>query len=200
METIIKYIEIFALISGLFYIYLEIRQKEAMWILGIFTSLASVVSFAYQHLFASMSLNIYYVAMSVFGLIQWHKASKQMSEEKGGDGIHLARISVREIIVSAILMLAGTVILFFVLQRFESSGSNTLLDVVALVMSAIATWWLAKSYIHHWFLWIVADLISSLLCFANGMHWLGLLYLMYSLSAIYGYVHWKRKGEYLVSD
>ena len=53
--------EVFSLITGILYLLLEIRQKNAMWIVGILTSGAAVVVFANEHLYASMCLNIYYV-------------------------------------------------------------------------------------------------------------------------------------------
>jgi len=50
-------LEIFTLITGLIYIILEIRQKNFMWVLGIMTSLASMLVFFRQGLYASFGLN-----------------------------------------------------------------------------------------------------------------------------------------------
>ena len=36
-------LEIFTLVTGVIYVILEIRQKNAMWVLGIITSLASML-------------------------------------------------------------------------------------------------------------------------------------------------------------
>ena len=71
MEGIIQAIEVFAFITGLAYIILEIGQKNLMWIVGIATGAACAFSFAVQHLWASMVLNVYYVLISIWGLIQW---------------------------------------------------------------------------------------------------------------------------------
>ena len=53
--------EVFSLITGILYLLLEIRQKNAMWIVGILTAGAAVVVFAREQLYATMCLNIYYV-------------------------------------------------------------------------------------------------------------------------------------------
>ena len=66
----IQAIEIFALVTGVIYLVLEILQKNAMWVVGILTSAACAFSFAYQQVWASMGLNLYYVAMSVVGFIK----------------------------------------------------------------------------------------------------------------------------------
>ena len=56
--------EIITLITGVIYIILEIRQKNAMWVLGIFTSIAAIIVFFRQGLYASFGLNIYYLITS----------------------------------------------------------------------------------------------------------------------------------------
>ena len=59
---------------------LEILQKNAMWVLGIFTGAACAVSFGVQHVWASMVLNLYYVGVSFYGLRAWKKAGVQAGE------------------------------------------------------------------------------------------------------------------------
>ena len=68
---IIKIIEIFALVTGVPYIVLEVLQKNSMWYFGIATGLACAYSFGVQHLWSNMALNLYYVVMSFWGLFQW---------------------------------------------------------------------------------------------------------------------------------
>ena len=71
----------------------------------------------------------------------------------------------------------------------------SLLDASVAVLSAVATWWLVKSYIQQWWLWIVADTLSTILCITQGMWWMALLYAAYTASAFIGYSHWKKKGS-----
>lgn len=40
MELAVRTIELFAFITGIIYIILEIRQKNMMWVIGILTGLA----------------------------------------------------------------------------------------------------------------------------------------------------------------
>ena len=75
--------------------------------------------------------------------------------------------------------------------------SSTVLDAVVAVMSAIGTWWLAKSYPQQWLIWIAADILSTVLCLTSGMYWMAVLYLAYTLSAIYGYWHGTKNGRYI---
>ena len=193
---IIQIIEIFAFVTGIIYIVLEIGQKNSMWAVGILTGVACSYSFAVQHLWASMGLNIYYVAMSIWGLYQWRQAGEALSaEDPDGAAIHLAKPGKAVLLWSAVLMVIGTAGMIALLRAL--GDSSTVLDAVVAVMSAIGTWWLAKSYPQQWLIWIAADILSTVLCLTSGMYWMAVLYLAYTLSAIYGYWHWTKNGRYI---
>ena len=191
MESIIQAIEIFALVTGIVYVALEILQKNAMWVIGILTGAACAFEFAVTHVWASMGLNLYYVAMSVVGLIQWRKASGQVEE---GD-IHLQKVSLKAGILSAVLFTAGTAVMIPVLKA--TGDPAPFLDAIAVMLSVVGTWWLAQSYLEQWLIWIVADVLTTILCLTTGQYWMAVLYLVYIGSAVYGYVHWKSRGKYV---
>ena len=191
MEQVFQAIEVFALVTGVAYAVLEILQKNSMWVVGILTSTACAFSFGVQHVWASMGLNIYYLVMSVVGLVQWRKAGQQVGEGE----IHLQEIPRKVQIISALLFVAGSVLLIQVLRA--AGDAEPRLDAVATVLSVIATWWLAQSYLQQWLLWIVADIITTTLCIVAGQYWLAALYLTYICGAVYGYFHWKSRGKYL---
>ncbi len=191
MEQVIQAIEVFALVTGVAYAVLEILQKNSMWVVGILTSTACAFSFGVQHVWASMGLNIYYLVMSVVGLVQWRKAGQQVGEGE----IHLQEIPRKVQIISALLFVAGSVLLIQVLRA--AGDAEPRLDAVATVLSVIATWWLAQSYLQQWLLWIVADILTTTLCIVTGQYWLAALYLTYICGAVYGYFHWKSRGKYL---
>lgn len=193
MEFAVRFVEIFAFISGIIYIILEIGQKNSMWVVGILTGLACSFSFAVQYIWASSGLNLYYVAVSVWGLYQWKSDSAKLRDRDSGASIHLGRLTLRSALLSLMLLVLGTSLLILLLRAMN--GTETNMDALVTVMSAIATWWLAKSYLEQWLIWIVADTLSAVLCFVAGMNWMAVLYLAYALSAVYGYTHWKRNGE-----
>ena len=192
------FMEIFTLVTGVIYIILEIRQKNFMWVIGVLTSLAAMWVFWRQSLYASFALNTYYLITAFVGLWQWGRDKKMVNDEAASDSdvIHLNRLTFKTMAVSAMVAVAGTFALAWVMELVENPMSY--LDATVTVMSAIATWWLVKSYIQQWWLWIAADLLSTILCATQGMWWMTALYAAYTLSAIIGYNHWKRKGQYVV--
>jgi nicotinamide mononucleotide transporter len=191
MESVIQAIEIFAALTGVLYVVLEILQKNSMWVVGILTGAACAFSFAVQNVWASMGLNIYYVAVSVIGLYKWRKDSEQVSQGE----IHLRKLPGNVMLWSAVIFVIGSLTLTAVLRA--TGDAAPLLDASATTLSVIATWWLAQSYLRQWILWIVADVMSTALCLQTGQYWMAGLYLIYAASAVYGYYHWKKKGQFV---
>lgn len=187
----IQAIELFATVTGIAYVVLEIMQKNAMWVLGILTGAACAVSFGIQHVWASMGLNLYYVVMSVFGFVQWRKAGTRVDDGE----IHLAVLPKSVGIWSAVILLAGSLVLMQVLRATGDAAPR--LDALATMLSVIGTWWLAQSYLQQWMLWVVADILLAILCISTGQYWMAGMYAVYTASAIYGYFHWKRLGHYI---
>lgn len=190
------FMEIFTLVTGVIYIILEIRQKNFMWVVGVFTSLAAMWVFFRQGLYASFGLNTYYLITAFIGLWQWGKDRMKLASDAGSsDAVHLNRLPARTVVLSAAVVAAGTFGLAWVMELLENPMSY--LDAAVAVLSAVATWWLVRSYIAQWWLWVIADALSTILCATQGMWWMTALYAAYALSAVYGYVHWKKHGVYL---
>ena len=201
--------EIFALITGVVYIVFEIRQKNFMWVVGIATSLASMWVFFRQGLYASFGLNTYYFIASFIGLWQWARFKQQMAGDisttldmKEDDTVVLNRLKWPVVAVSAAVCLAGVFALstgmdFLYEKGLLAENPMSLLDSAATMLSVVATWWLIKAYIQQWWLWIIADLLSVILCVSQEMWWMAVLYLAYVISAVIGLHYWKSRGVYM---
>ena len=193
-----NFMEIFTLVTGVIYIILEIRQKNFMWVVGILTSVAAMWVFFRQGLYASFGLNTYYLVTSVIGLWQWRRDIENVSQDGASseDGsIRLKKLSLKTLSFSALAVVTGTLALAFVMERLENPMSY--LDSAVAVLSAVATWWLVRCYIQQWWLWIAADTVSTILCATQGLWWMTALYAAYTISAVIGYIHWKKHGRYI---
>ena len=209
MEQALQYLqenwlEIFSLVTGVIFLILEVRQKNAMWVVSIFSSSVAAIVFLEEKLYASMALNIYYVVTAVWGLFTWIRDSRKLkaetqanaiAEAEDADKIHLTRLDWKVVLASVAAFIILTPVIYKILVSLGDSSS--ILDAIVLVMSIIATVWLVKSYLQQWLLWIAADLLSTTLCLTQGMYWMAALYAFYTLSAIYGFIHWKKRGIYV---
>ena len=62
-----NYIEVFGAVTGIIYVFLEIRQTIWLWPVGIITSAVYIWVFFTGKLYADMSLQGYYLVISVLG-------------------------------------------------------------------------------------------------------------------------------------
>ena len=76
-------LEYFGVLTGLLYLFLEIRQHRAMWVVGFLTSLVYVFVFFFSKIYADMGLNIYYVAISIYGFWQWTRRREVETAQNG---------------------------------------------------------------------------------------------------------------------
>ena len=191
-------LEIFTLLTGVLYIILEIRQKNAMWIVGILTSTAAMAVFFRMGLYASFGLNTYYLITSFIGLWQWRKDKDKI---ESAARIHLNKLTDKTIIISIVVAVAGILALTTGMELMSRIGFKenpmSLLDASVAILSAIATWWLVRAHLEQWWLWILADTLSVILCATQGMWWMALLYVLYVGAAVIGLKHWKKHGEYV---
>ena len=187
--------DIFTLVTGIIYMILEIRHHRFMWVVGVLTSAAAMWVFFRQGLYASFGLNTYYLITAFIGLWHWTRDSRRIDVEKKDDSdetIVLNRLSLRTVLVSLAFSAAGIFALAWVMELVENPMSY--LDSAVTVLSIVATWWLVKSYIEQWWLWILADTLSTILCLTQGMWWMAVLYAAYTVSAFIGLHYWRKHG------
>ena len=88
-----NWIEVFGAITGVIYVFLEIRQNIWLWPVGIITSAVYIIVFFTSKFYADMSLQVYYLVISCAGWYWWlrgagHRAqgTGQNSPFEGGEG------------------------------------------------------------------------------------------------------------------
>ena len=67
------WLEYAGVITGFIYLWLEIKQKPSMWLLGGICSFLYVFIFAFSRIYADMGFNIYNFVISIYGFYQWRK-------------------------------------------------------------------------------------------------------------------------------
>ena len=192
MEQLLEY---FGVLTGLLYLLLEIRQHRAMWVVGFLTSLVYVFVFFFSKIYADMGLNIYYVAISIYGFWQWtRKDKKALREEKPASETILYRNMTLPLFAGIILsILAIDALLYYILHNFTDSPIPAG-DAFTTAVGIVATWMLARRIVEHWIFWIVVNCVSVYLYYLRGLYPTMFLYICYAILAAVGLYTWKKKG------
>ena len=201
----LSYIELAASLFGLVYVVFEVLQKNFMWYLWVLTSITFGIVYYYSHIYAYMGLQIYYVAMGIYGIYSWRRAkalakraaaqpATQPGELSSEDAdILVVRRMSREV---AILSTLFSIIVFFILTYILkcTEGPNPWLDSFCSVISMLATFWLSRQYLQNWYLWIVCNVASTILSLSVAQYYAALLYFIMIGMAIWGLWHWNKNG------
>ncbi len=82
-----NYIELLGAVAGIVYVFLEIRQSIWLWPIGIITSAVYIWVFFTSKFYADMSLQMYYLGISILGWYWWSRgAGKKKEREYGSMG------------------------------------------------------------------------------------------------------------------
>jgi nicotinamide mononucleotide transporter len=183
-------IELLGAILGLLYIFFSIRQHILTWPTGLFTSLLYIVVFLKSGFYADMGLQVYYVAISIYGWYYWLKGGK--NDPVASQKQVRARKTPRKILFYSLL---ATIVIYggLLLILLNLTDSTVpYMDALTTALSITATWMLAKKYIEHWLIWIFVDLISAGLYVYKELWPTVVLFVVYTLMAVLGYLEWKK--------
>jgi nicotinamide mononucleotide transporter len=188
MEWLINnYIEVIGAVTGLIYLYLEIRQNIWLWPVGIITSAFYIYIFFVSKFYADMGLQVYYLVISIYGWHHWLTGGKGQNR----DELPITRIDWRTALILLPITIAIFAIIAFVLIRYTDSPVP-LGDAFTTALSITATWMLARKIIEQWWVWVVVNLVSLGLYVYKGLYPTSVLFFFYFSMAIVGYFEWKR--------
>ncbi len=180
------YIEVCGTLTGFLYLGFSIRQHFLTWPVGLLNALFYVVVFFISKIYADMALQFYYVAISIYGWWCWLHGSAT------GHTLKVTRTAyplwLKLMLASVLLFL----VIAFVLVRFTDSPVPYW-DALTTALSIVATWMLAQKKIEHWLLWVLVDAISIGLFIVKELYPTTLLFLVYTVLAIYGYFEWRKE-------
>ncbi len=201
-----NYLEVFGAVAGIIYVFLEIRQNLWLWPVGIITSAVYISVFFTGKLYADMSLQGYYLIISVLGWYWWVRNRKgegekrrKGEEEKGVEGengnmkgeLKVTRLKLRTGIILSLVFVLLYLIMWFVLSRYTDSPVPGW-DSFITSASIIATWMLARKIYEHWILWIIVNFVAAFLFLTRGLYPTVILYIVYGIMSFAGLRAWKK--------
>ena len=183
---IAEHLEIFGAVTGLLYVFLEIRQKSGMWAVGFISSLVYVFVMFQSGVYGYAALYVYYVAVSVYGWYCWRFARR-------GNGATELQVSRLRMPLTPVLASISAVLFIgtgYVLTCTDSPFP--FFDALGTSLSIVATWMVARKILEHWLLWIFINFFSAALFFYRGLYPTAGLFIVYGVMSVAGWFKWKQ--------
>ncbi|MFT4601970.1 MAG: nicotinamide mononucleotide transporter [Arenicella sp.] len=179
-----SWIEWVAVLTGITYVILAARKSIFCWSFAL-ASAGFYVYICYDYnLYLESFLQLFYVLMAIAGWYFWN-ATKDREEliQKWRLDFHALNIG-----VSAVACL----VLGYYFDH-ETAQAYPYLDAFTTVFSLAATYMVTQRVIENWLYWIVIDIAGVFLYGAKGLYLSAVLYFIFTVLAVIGYIHWRKK-------
>jgi nicotinamide mononucleotide transporter len=178
--------EAIAAALGLAYLLLAVRRNLLCWFCAFASTAIYLVLFARAALYMQSLLQVFYLAMAVYGFMDWRKGRTE-----SGDVLIRSWTS-KEHVAAAVLVVVATAVSGLLLAR-TTDAAAPYLDSFITWGSVVTTWMVARRVIENWLYWIVVDGIAIYLYVEQGMLATALLFVIYLGVVVHGYFVWRRE-------
>jgi len=176
-------LEWLAVSTGTLYVILISYKQIIAWLFALISSLMYVyICFHYQ-LYLESFLQFFYVAMAIYGWLNWKKEIQTTTIIKWPIKNHLMNICLSSIL---------TLILGFTFSKFTNQA-NPFTDAFTTVFSLTATFMVTKRVLENCIYWIIIDGVSIFLYSSRALYLTSVLFFIFTLIAIFGYIKWKKE-------
>lgn len=180
-----NHIEAIASLTGIIAIFFQIKAKSIYWPISIINVILYIFVFYQARLYAEISLQIYYLIMSIYGWIFWLKKTNNKS-------IPISKTTLKMWITIITLVPVIWLSMAFLLKKY-SNTDVPFIDSFLTTLSFVATYLLARKKIENWLIWIFVDFSSIALYYYKQLYATIILFVLLTILAIMGYKEWKKK-------
>jgi nicotinamide mononucleotide transporter len=176
----LEYVGIITAFLGIFY---SIRQHKIAWIWNFIASFIYGILFYQVGLYSDMELQGVFMAMAIYGFVQWNQPS-QWIEVSNLNGSNL------------LIGIGGSVVFGVVSGYLHHEISNVSLPYLDATLTGFSIWGTylaAKMKIENWLVWIFVNIIYIGIYLYKGMNGTAILYVIFLIFAFRGFYTWKKK-------
>ena len=185
-----NYLEILGTFVGIIYLVLEYRASIYLWIAG--TIMPAIYIFVYYDagLYADCGINVYYLLAAVYGWIVWKFGAKRNGSKSQAE-LPITHMPKDKILSLSVIFVIAWLAIAYLLANYTNSDV-VWLDSFTTALSIIGMWLLAHKHLEQWITWIAVDVVSAGLYVYKELYFTAVLYAIYAIIAIFGYLKWKR--------
>jgi nicotinamide mononucleotide transporter len=179
-------LELLGFALALVMVVCNIRVNPWAWPLAIVSSLVYGLVFWQSKLYGESGLQLFFVAMALWGWWQWLRGSQAPGQA----------LVVRPIRAEAwAWLLTAFVLLWLALAQLLDHGTDTDVpwwDAATTAGSIVGTWLLGRKHVENWPVWVAVNAVSVGLFLYKGLWLTCVLYAVFLALALIGWRAWNR--------
>lgn len=184
-----KALEILGFSIGILYLWWEYHANAKLWLASVVMPAISMWIYFSKGLYADFGINIYYLAIAVYGYAAWTRRSRTDSPKASAPELPVRHITAAATAVATAAFAVLWAALWLFLDRCTDSTVAPY-DAFTTALSIVAMWLLARKYAEQWLAWAVVDVVCVGLYIYKGIPFYATLYGVYTVVAVFGYRKW----------
>ncbi len=178
-------LETLAVLLGIGYLILAMRESSLCWYCAFFSTALYVWIFGDVSLYMESALNLYYMAMAIYGWLQWQRGGVDKS------GVKIIRWTARQHILGVVIILGASFTSGYLLSS-NTAAKLPYLDSFTTWGSVFTTIMVAQKVLENWLYWIVINSVSIYLYIDRGLDQTAAMFFLYLVLATIGFSTWKK--------
>ena len=176
--------EAVAVVLAMAYLLLAMKANVWCWAAAFASTAIYTVLFWKVALLMESVLNVYYMAMALYGYWMW---------TQGGASHEGVNVTSWPLITHVKLIVATSVVSVAVGYGMANytQAAFPYLDAATTCFAVMTTYLVAKKVLENWLYWVVIDLVSIYLYLSKGLMLTSLLFVLYVGLAVAGYFLWR---------
>lgn len=196
-----SYLEFFGTIAGAVAVWLSARANIWSWPVGIINVVLFFFLFFQVQLYPDMFLQVFFFVTNVMGWWRWANPKPEEADTK--QELRISFMPIRQLVIFSGIGLIGTLLMGSLASNlhewipviFSKPSAFPYFDSFVTVMSIVATFLMIQKKVECWGVWIVVDVVATVLYFAKGIKFVGMEYLAFCFLAAFGLWRWIKESK-----
>ncbi len=177
-----------AVLLAIAYLLLALRENSLCWYCALASTAIYTGLFWDVSLLMESALNVYYMAMAIYGWYLWRHGKGQGDE----GSVEISRWPLQRHLL-AWGVIGGLTIVSGSLLANNTDAALPYLDSFTTWGGVLTTWMVARKILENWLYWMVIDSVSIFLYVDRGLHLTSLLFVAYVIIVVFGYFSWRKR-------
>lgn len=186
--------ELAAVVLGIAYLLLAMRENILCWYAAFVSTLIFTFLFWDASLLMESALQIYYLAMAVYGWYQWTQSNNREGEGEPENELSITTWGLTQHLTAIGSILVLTLCSGWLLLEY-SSAALPFLDSFTTWGAVVTTFMVARKILENWLYWIVIDGASVYLYIDRELYLTALLFSGYVIIVCFGFWQWLKRYQ-----
>ncbi len=178
-------LQLLGVILAITIIWLDTQENVLARPLSLIGTVMALFVYYPAGLYAKCLLNCIYVVLNIYGWYQWSYGGKNKTS------LQISKTNPRILAFMLLTDILGAFALGNFLHRF-SNADLAYWDSLHTVLCLAAQWLLVRKKLESWIVWIIADMLYTVVCYYKALYLFSALHAFYIIMAIHGYRSWHK--------